>query len=502
MNDNYRMKDYSGILKAKGPLVFLKPVPGIRSGEMLRIIGDGRERRAKVIRLEDHMTVAQVYEGTDGLDLDLVRIRYDGKPFTVELGKNMLGRTFNGCGEPIDGGGPFIGEEHRDINGRPINPMARVYPRNYIRTGISSIDILMTLIRGQKLPVFSGSGLPHRDLAAQIISQARINKDDEGKGPGDDFAVVFGAIGIKQSDARFFEKYFRSTGAGSRLVSYYNYANDPVSERISTPRCALTAAEYLAFDLGLHVLVVLMDMTSYAEGLREISSARDEVPGRKGYPGYLYSDLASLYERAGILDGHSGSVTMLPILTMPGDDISHPVADLTGFITEGQIVLGRQLSQNGVYPPVDILPSLSRLMKDGIGEGYTREDHSDAANQLFSAYAKVADIRNLAQIMGKDDLMPVDRTYLEFGDLVEKRFLTQRKDESRQLEESLGIAWDILSILPDEELDRLSEERIKDFIEPCRRRREAQARSEANAAAVNAASREAQTAKQIEKEVK
>lgn len=458
------MKAYTGILRAKGPLVFLKAVPGVRSGEMLRIMDGETERRAKLIRLEENFSVAQIYEGSDGLELDRTRVAYSGEPFTLRLGPDILGRSFNGTGEAIDGGGPFSGETERDINGRPMNPMARVYPRNYIRTGVSSIDVLMTLIRGQKLPVFSGSGLPHRELAAQIISQA-----DLGAQGGENFAVVFGAIGIKQSDARFFENYFRRSGASSHLVRFMNGANDPVAERISTPRCALTCAEYLAFDLGMQVLVVLMDMTSYCEGLREISSARDEVPGRKGYPGYLYSDLASLYERAGILKDKPGSVTMLPILTMPGDDISHPVPDLSGYITEGQIVLSRSLTGAGIYPPVDILPSLSRLMKDGIGEGYTREDHSDLSNQLFSAYAKLTDIRNLAQIMGKDDLSARDRAYLDFGEAFEQHFLRQGIEENRSIEESLDLGWKILSILPDEELDRLGEDRLNKSLRPARR---------------------------------
>ena len=453
------MKEYRGIQSARGPIVFLDPVPGVQSGEIVELRdGDGL-KRAKVIRLERDYLVAQVFEGTSGIDRTEVYVRFTGESFKLELSREMLGRTFNGVGRPLDLDDRFFGEVQRDINGRPMNPMSREYPRNYIHTGISSIDCLMTLIRGQKLPIFSGSGLPHRDIAAQIVTQAQLQDQTEP------FAVVFGAIGITNDDAFFFRNYFNQNQVSDHLVSFFNYAQDPVSERVMTPRCALTAAEYLAFDLGMNVLVVLLDITSYCEGLREISSSREEVPSRKGFPGYLYSDLASLYERAGILEDKPGSITLLPILTMPGDDISHPIPDLTGYITEGQIVLSRMLHRAGVYPPIDVLPSLSRLMKDGIGQGYTREDHSDLANQLFSSYAKVSDARNLAQVIGRDDLSVIDQTYLDFGDAFEQRFLAQLSTENRSLDQSFSIGWDVLKILPISEMDRLTPNRIRQFIE-------------------------------------
>lgn len=449
------MKAYRGIDKAKGPLIFLDAVPGVEAGELLRLQVPGEaDRLAEIIRLEEKYSIAQVYEGTEGLETDKVYVSYSGSPLMLDLGPDILGRTFNGIGEALEDG-PYFGVVRRDINGRPLNPMARQYPRNYINTGISAIDTLMTLIRGQKLPVFSGQGLPHRELAAQIVSQAAL------KDTAEPFVVVFAAIGAQRGDVQFFNDAFQKSGAAEHLVCYYNFAQDPVAERLTCPRCALTAAEYLAFDLGYNVLVVLTDITAYCEGLREISSARDEVPGRKGYPGYLYSNLASLYERAGIVAGGKGSVTMLPILTMPGDDISHPIPDLTGYITEGQIVLSRDLSGKDIYPPIDVLPSLSRLMKDGIGKGFTREDHADLANQLFSSYALVEDVRNLAQIMGRDELSDRDRAYLDFGDAFERYFLTQGTNENRSLDTSLDRGWQILALLPDAALDRLSTERIK-----------------------------------------
>lgn len=452
------MKEFKGIQSAHGPLVFLKPQPGVQNGEIVELRDQTGLRRARVIRLEQDYLVAQVFEGTSGIDRDEVYVHFTGENFRLELSRDILGRTFNGVGQPLDLDGNFYGVVRRDINGRPINPMSREYPRNYIHTGISALDTLITLIRGQKLPIFSGAGLPHREIAAQIVTQARLRDQTE------EFAVVFGAIGITRDDAFYFMNYFNENQVSDHLVSYFNYAQDPVSERVMTPRVALTAAEYLAFDLGMNVLVVLLDITSYCEGLREISSSREEVPSRKGFPGYLYSDLASLYERAGILDNRPGSITLLPILTMPGDDISHPIPDLTGYITEGQIVLSRALHRSGIYPPIDVLPSLSRLMKDGIGEGYTREDHEDLANQLFSAYAKVADARNLAQVIGKDDLSAVDQKYLAFGDAFEEKFLSQLDSESRSLEKSFALGWECLKILPVSEMDRLSPERIRQFI--------------------------------------
>lgn len=452
------MKEYRGIQSARGPLVFLDTQPGIKNGEMVELRDESGLRLAKVIRLEPDYLVAQVFEGTSGIDRNEVFVSFTGDSFQLELSPDILGRIFNGVGQPLDQGGTFYGEVRRDINGRPINPMSREYPRNYIHTGITAIDSLMTLIRGQKLPIFSGSGLPHREIAAQIVTQASLRDQTEP------FAVVFGAIGITKDDAFFFMNYFKQNQVSDHLVSYFNYAQDPVTERVMTPRCALTAAEYLAFDLGMNVLVVLLDITSYCEGLREISSSREEVPSRKGYPGYLYSDLAGLYERAGILQNRPGSITMIPILTMPGDDISHPIPDLTGYITEGQIVLSRALHQSGIYPPIDVLPSLSRLMKDGIGEGYTREDHQDLANQLFSSYAKVSDVRNLAQVIGREDLSLTDQSYLDYGDAFEEQFLSQFSTENRSLEKSFEIGWQVLRLLPVSEMDRLSQARIDQFI--------------------------------------
>lgn len=449
------MKEFKEIRSARGPLVFLNSQPGVKNGEIVELRdNEGQTRRAKIIRLEEEYLVGQVFEGTSGIERKEIYVYFSGEPFRLELSRRMLGRTFDGIGHVIDEGGEFYGEVREDINGRPINPMSREYPRNYIHTGISAIDTLITLIRGQKLPIFSGAGLPHREIAAQIVTQASLRDQSEP------FAVVFGAIGITRDDAHFFMDYFKKNRVSDHLVSFFNYAQDPVSERVMTPRCALTAAEYLAFTLGMNVLVVLLDITSYCEGLREISSSREEVPSRKGYPGYLYSDLASLYERAGILKGRPGSITMLPILTMPGDDISHPIPDLTGYITEGQIVLSRPLHQAGIYPPIDVLPSLSRLMKDGIGAGYTTEDHEDLANQLFSSYAKVADIRNLAQVMGRDDLAETDKLYLDFGDAFEQEFLAQLSTENRSLQKSFQIGWEVLRILPESEMDRLSKEKI------------------------------------------
>jgi V/A-type H+/Na+-transporting ATPase subunit B len=376
----------------------------------------------------------------------------------IPLSKNILGRTFNGIGEPADGGGGIFSEKRYNVNGRPMNPVARQYPRNFIQTGISSIDCLTTLIRGQKLPIFTGNGMPHNELAAQIVRQAKLSEAADEK-----FAVVFAAMGIKHDDADYFRKSFEEAGVLDRVVMYMNLADDPVVERIITPRAALTAAEYLAFEEGMHILVIMTDITNYCEALREISSLREEVPSRKGYPGYLYSDLASLYERAGMLKGKPGSITQIPIVSMPNDDITHPVPDLTGYITEGQIVLSRDLYQKNIYPPVNVLASLSRLMKDGIGEGFTREDHSEAANQLFAAYSRVQDIIALSQVIGEEELSDTDKLYMEFGREFEAKFLKQKFDEDRNIFESLDLAWDILSILPEEELDRVSPETLNKY---------------------------------------
>lgn len=415
---------------------------------------DGSKRLGKVVALEGDRAVIQVFEGTSGLSLVNTKTRLMGKPMTLALSREILGRTFDGVGRPIDSLGDYYADEVRDVNGSPINPVSRSYPNNFIQTGISSIDCLATLIRGQKLPIFSGDGLPHDDLAVQIARQAKIS--DEG---GEDkFAIVFAAMGVKHDVANYFRRSFEESGVLNKVVMFLNLSNDPVVERIITPRAALTAAEYLAFRHDMHVLVILTDMTSYAEALREISSSKGEVPSRKGYPGYLYSDLASLYERAGIIKDAKGSVTQVPILSMPNDDITHPVPDLTGYITEGQIVLGRDLNTAGVYPPVSVLPSLSRLMKDGIGEGFTREDHPALSNQLFAAYSKVNDAKSLASVIGEDELSPIDKKYLEFGKAFESKFLTQGTHENRSMAETLDLGWELLSMLPKSELDRVSDD--------------------------------------------
>ena len=450
-------REYLTLDKIEGPLIILSGVKHAAYGEVVRIkVDGGKDRMGKVIRIDGEQVIAQVFEGTSGLSTRNVSVTFTGDPFEISLSHEILGRTFNGVGHPIDDGGEIYSGQMYNINGRPINPVARKYPRNYIQTGISSIDTLTTIIRGQKIPIFSGSGLPHNELAAQIVRQARISGDSDEK-----FAVVFAAIGVKHDDAAFFKRSFEASGALENVVMFINLADDPIVERVSTPRCALTAAEYLAFEEGYNILVVMTDITSYCEALREVSSARDEVPSRKGYPGYLYSDLASIYERAGMLRSCPGSITFLPILTMPNDDITHPIPDLTGYITEGQIVLSGDLYHDNIYPPVNVLPSLSRLMKDGIGEGYTLKEHPDVANQLFASYSKVQDIRALAQIIGESDLSMVDQKYMEFGRAFEAQLVTQGMDENRTIEESLNIAWKILSVLPKSELDRFSEAMIE-----------------------------------------
>ena len=452
-------KEYLKIDSLEGPLMVLSGVENASYGEIIKIrVKDGKDRLGKIIKLEEQTIVAQVFEGTSGLSATNASVRFTGRPFELVMSPDILGRSFDGIGRPIDGGGPIYGNLRYNINGRPINPVARQYPRAYVDTGLSSLDTLIPLIRGQKLPSFSGNGLPLNELAAQIVRQAKLSGTGNEK-----FAVVFAAIGVKHDDADFFRRSFEDSGAIDKVVMFVNLADDPIVERVSTPRCALTTAEYLAFVLGYHVLVVMTDLTSYCEALREVSSAREEVPSRKGYPGYLYSDLASLYERAGMLHSREGSITFLPVLTMPNDDISHPIPDLTGYITEGQIVLSRELHQDNIYPPINVLPSLSRLMKDGIGEGYTTKEHPDVANQLFSCYSKVQDIRSLAQIIGESDLTETDQRYREYGRAFESRFVRQHLDESRDIHKSLEIAWEVLSILPKTELDRLSTEIIEAF---------------------------------------
>lgn len=448
---------YIGLSEINGPLVVLDKVSGVSYDEIAKIkLDNGTERLARVVELSGDKAVLQVFEGTKGLSLRNTQTQFEGRPMELALSTEMLGRVFSGSGRPIDGLGDIFPQKYADINGKPLNPVHRTYPRNYINTGISSIDALITLIRGQKLPIFSGSGLSHNKLAVQIVRQAKIAKDN-----GQEFAVVFGAMGVQNDVAEFFRRSFEETGVLQKVVMFLNLSNDPIIERILTPRCALTAAEYLAFEHNMHILVILTDMTSYAEALREFSSSKGEIPGRKGYPGYLYSDLASLYERAGIIEGSQGSVTQIPILTMPNDDITHPVPDLTGYITEGQIVLDRGLDQMGVYPPVSVLPSLSRLMKDGIGEGFTRKDHSAVSNQLFASYAKVQDARALASVIGEEELSSADKMYIRFGKLFEENFLTQSFSEDRTIDETLDLGWLLLSTLPKSELDRVSQEDIE-----------------------------------------
>lgn len=451
--------EYTGIKQISGSLIFLEGVEGVSFEELVEIhLNDGSVRMGNVIDVTKDHIVVQVFEGTAGMSLNSASTRFLGKPLTLGFSEEILGRVFDGVGRPIDGLGPAYVESYHDINGLPINPIARKYPRNFIQTGISSIDGLLTLIRGQKLPVFSGSGLPHDKLASQIVRQAGTLDPDEK------FAVVFGAIGVKHEIAEFLRDSFASSGVLGHVVMFLNLTNDPIVERIFTPRCALTAAEYLAFDKGYNVIVILTDMTSYCEALREISSTRGEIPSRKGYPGYMYSDLASIYERAGMLQGVKGSITQIPILTMPNDDINHPIPDLTGFITEGQIVLERTLSQKGIYPPISILPSLSRLMKDGIGEGYTREDHAAVANQLFSAYSTVQEVRALASVIGAEELSADDKKFIEFGKAFEEKFLKQSYEENRTIEQTLDLGWRLLSILGEDKLDRLSPEMIKKYL--------------------------------------
>lgn len=452
-------KEYLKLQKIDGPLIVLSGIEDAAYGETVNIKIDNEEmRKGKIIKIEGDKVIVQVFEGTTGISTDNTSIKFMGEALTIPLSKEMMGRTFNGVGEPIDKAYQVLSTNRQNINGRPINPVARRYPRNFIQTGISSIDALMTLIRGQKLPIFSGNGMAHNELAAQIVKQAKIKGATK-----DNFAVVFGAMGVRHDDADYFRRSFESAGVLDHVVMYINTADDPIIERISTPRCALTAAEYLAFEQNMHVLVILTDMTSYAEALREISSAKEEVPSRKGYPGYLYSDLSTIYERAGMLKSSEGSITLIPILTMPNDDITHPIPDLTGFITEGQIVLNRELNQNGIYPPIDILPSLSRLMKDGIGADYTREDHADLQSQLFASYSKVQDIRSLSQIIGEDDLTDVEKLYMIFGRELENKFIAQEKNENRSIIETLDLGWYVLSILPKTELDRIESEIVEKY---------------------------------------
>ena len=443
--------EYLGLSSVNGPFVVLEGVRGAAYDEIVEIVAEGREKKlGRIVEINNDKAVVQVFEGTENLSLHNTHTRLTGHPMEIGLTKDLLGRTFNGIGEPIDNLGDVAAEKYADVNGKPLNPVTREYPRNYIRTGISAIDGLTTLIRGQKLPIFSGNGLPHDQLAAQIVRQASLGENSD-----EQFAIVFAAMGVKYDVAEYFRHTFAESGVFDHVVMFLNLANDPVVERLITPKVALTVAEYLAFEKQMHILVILTDMTSFAAAMRGVSASKGEIPSRKGYPGYLYSELATIYERAGIVEGVEGSVTQIPILTMPNDDITHPIPDLTGYITEGQIVLDRSLNGQGVYPPINVLPSLSRLMKDGIGEGYTRADHQAVANQLFSSYAKVGDARALASVIGEDELSALDKKYLEFGKAFENTFVGQGEEENRTILQTLEVGWKLLRMLPREELDRI-----------------------------------------------
>lgn len=447
--------EYTGLSEIKGSLITLEGVRGVSYDEMAQISTPDGRRRGRVVLIDGDRVVVEVFEGTAGIDMKTACTQFTGKPMTLPLSDEILGRVFDGTGRPADGLSEIYAEEHRDVNGAAINPVSREYPKSCILTGVSAIDATCTLIRGQKLPIFSGAGMSHNELAAQIVRQARVLSSQKER-----FVIVFCAMGIKNDTAEFFRRDLTESGALGRTVMYLNLASDPIIERILAPRCAMTAAEYLAFGEGYHVLVVMTDMTFYCEALREFSSSKGEIPSRKGFPSYMYSDLASIYERAGVIRGKPGSITLMPLLTMPGDDISHPIPDLTGYITEGQIILSRDLAQKGIYPPVSILPSLSRLMKDGTGEGFTREDHHDLSNQLFASYSEVAGARSLATVIGEDELSPTDKLYLKFGKEFELRFINQGAYEDRSLEETLNLGWELLSILPRPALTRLSDEML------------------------------------------
>ncbi len=444
--------EYLGLSKINGPFVVIEGVRGAAFDEIVEITVEGNEKKlGRIVEIYDDRAVVQVFESTENISLQNTHTRLTGHPMEIGLSPDILGRTFNGIGQPIDNLGEIVAEVRRDVNGKPLNPVTREYPRNYIRTGISAIDGLTTLIRGQKLPIFSGNGLPHDQLAAQIVRQASLGENSDEK-----FAIVFAAMGVKYDVAEYFRHTFEESGVADHVAMFLNLANDPVVERLITPKVALTVAEYLAFEKNMHILVILTDMTSFAEALREVSSSKGEIPSRKGFPGYLYSEFATIYERAGIVEGINGSVTQIPILTMPNDDITHPIPDLTGYITEGQIVLDRTMNGQAIYPPINVLPSLSRLMKDGIGEGYTREDHQDVANQLFSSYAKVGEARALASVIGEDELSPLDKKYLQFGKAFETEFVGQGINENRTIIDTLEIGWKLLRLLPREELDRIN----------------------------------------------
>ena len=447
---------YSTVSEIAGPLMIVEGIKEVGYGEIVKIILQNEERLGQVLEAAEGKAVIQVFEGTRGLDTKNTSVIFTGKPMEIGVSQEMLGRIFDGMARPIDGSPSPIPDDIRNVNGFPINPSSREYPRDPIQTGISTIDGMNTLVRGQKLPIFSGAGLPHNELAAQIARQAKVTGQEE-------FAVIFAAMGITAEESDFFIRDFEETGAIERSILFLNLANNPVIERLITPKVALTTAEYLAFDKGMHVLVILTDMTNYAEALREISAAREEVPGRRGYPGYMYTDLAQIYERAGRIHGKNGSITQIPILTMPDDDITHPIPDLTGYITEGQIVLSRELHNKGIYPPIAVLPSLSRLMAEGIGAGRTREDHHQLSNQLYAAYAEGCDLRDLVAVVGEEALTERDKSYLEFADKFEDEFVRQTREEERTFEETFDLGWKLLSILPRGELKKIDEKYINKY---------------------------------------
>jgi V/A-type H+-transporting ATPase subunit B len=454
-----------GVARIEGPIVVVQRTAGVRYDEVVEIRdAQGRLRRGRVLEVGEEAAVVEVFAGTTGLSIDSTRVRFLGQPLHIPVTDEMLGRVFDGMGMPIDGGPQPLTNRYADVNGKPINPTARVYPRDYIQTGISAIDGMNTLVMGQKLPIFSGSGLAHDQLATQIVRQATLGAPaGEAPAQSEEFALIFAAMGVKHDVARHFRNAFADSGALNRVAMFLNLADDPPVERLVTPRVALTLAEHLAFEREMHVLVVLTDMTNYCEALRQISNIRGEVPSRKGYPGYLYSDLAALYERTGRIKASQGSITQIPILTMPNDDITHPVPDLTGYITEGQIVLNHNLARQDIYPPIAVLPSLSRLMKDGIGEGHTRADHGRLSAQLYAAYAHVQDVRSLASVIGEEELSPIDQEYLQFGDAFEREFINQGVTENRSIAETLSIGWRLLSSLPQKELTRVTAEEIQAY---------------------------------------
>ena len=452
--------EYLGLSNINGPLVALEGVQDAFFDEIVEFVVDGNIRKmGRIVELNEDKAIIQVFEGTDNMSLVNTHTKLTGHPMEVSVSPDMLGRTFDGIGRPIDHLGPLNAADKRDVNGLPLNPVKREYPRNYIRTGISAIDGLTTLIRGQKLPIFSGNGLPHDQLAAQIVKQASLGDDAEGE-----FAVVFGAMGVKHDVAEFFQKTFEESGVSDHVCMFLNLANDPVVERLITPKVALTVAEYLAFECNMHILVILTDMTSFAEAMREVSSSRGEIPSRKGYPGYLYSELATIYERAGIVEDSTGSVTQLPILTMPNDDITHPIPDLTGYITEGQIILSRELFRKGIKPAIDVLPSLSRLKDKGIGKGKTREDHADTMNQLFAAYARGKECLELMTILGEAALTDIDLMYAKFSQQFEKQYVNQGYETDRSIEDTLNLGWELLKLLPKSELKRIRDEYIEKYL--------------------------------------